>query len=289
MRVLYITRLILAASAWLLPQDGSTSKIGNHGAFKPHQGLQRGVGSAGWWLAGLLLIVAPSAHGQPLTVAVASNFIAPLEVIAQRFTAASGHAVDIVSASTGKLYAQIIHGAPYDVFLAADAASAQLLESRGLAREGSRATYAIGRLALWTPNAQENTPVLDLLKVGKFSHLAIANPRHAPYGRAARQVLQKMQLWEELSARTVRGENIAQTYQFVESGHAELGFVARSQLVARPSDTAGDHWDVPESFHDPVWQQLVVLTDAPGSEKFADFMQSNAVRDIIQQHGYGLP
>jgi molybdate transport system substrate-binding protein len=222
-------------------------------------------------------------------VAVATNFAAPAQVIATRFTAISGDRVVPVFGSTGKHYAQIKNGAPFAAFLAADAQRPARLEEAGLAVAGSRLTYAVGRIVLWSPREGYVDPQGQVLAEGDYRHLAIANPLLAPYGRAAEEVLRARGLWESLGGRLVRGEDIGQTFQFVHSGNAELGFVAYSQ-VKRPGGTPqGSWWEVPQALYRPIEQQAVLLQESPVARAFLSFLQGSEARAIIADFGYGLP
>jgi molybdate transport system substrate-binding protein len=224
-----------------------------------------------------------------IRVAVASNFAGAAREIASRFEQESGHRVVIASGATGKHFAQITHGAPFEVFLAADAQRPELLESSGIALPGSRFTYAVGELVLWSPRPGYVDPDGRVLETGDFRHLAIANPKLAPYGRAAREVLMAAGLWEALQPRLVRGENIAQAFQFVGSGNAQLGFVARAQVQRPGRATGGSWWKVPQSLYAPIVQQAVLLVDDATARAFADFLRSAEARQIIRDFGYGLP
>ena len=212
-----------------------------------------------------------------------------METLQQAFESRTNHRLTLIFGSTGKHYAQIINGAPFDVFLAADVDHPQRLENEGVAMSGSRFTYAIGKLALWSPRPGYVDDQGRILEHGDFRHLAIANPRLAPYGLAAREVLQARGLWQRLSARLVRGENIAQTFQFVESGNAELGFVAWSQLERPDRPATGSFWLVPQQFYQPIEQQAVVLKTAKASQSLVHFMQSPEALKIIRDHGYAVP
>lgn len=201
----------------------------------------------------LLTSLGPAMAGQA-HVAVAANFAPLMPALAERFERDTGHTLVISSASTGKLYAQIVHGAPFDVFLAADDDYPHRLEREGRGVAGSRFTYAVGRLALWSPRPSIVDGDSAVLKQKRFRKLAVANPRLAPYGAAAREALEKLGLWTSLQPQMVFGENIAQTYQFVASGNAELGFVAYSQVKGK----AGSHWLVPASLHSPLRQDALL-------------------------------
>ena len=234
-----------------------------------------------------LLLPAGRAGAAAIRVAVASNFQVPAAEIAARFEAKSGAGISLVPGATGRLYAQIVHGAPFAVFLAADKKRPRLLEERGAAIAGSRFTYAIGRLVLWSPAAGFVDPQGKLLATGRFRHLALASPSLAPYGRAAAQALRRLGLWERLEAKMVFGENIGQAFQFVASGNAELGFVAASRLIA--AHAAGSSWPVPEALHDPIEQQAVLLQDSAAARAFLAFLKKPAATAIIRRYGYAVP
>jgi molybdate transport system substrate-binding protein len=238
-------------------------------------------------LVTIILGLEGTALGAEVRVAVASNFAGPVKAIAERFEAARGHAVVLSVASTGKLYAQIRNGAPFQVFLAADAERPRLLEEEGFGLPGSRFTYALGRLVLWSPAPGYVDPAGEVLAEGDFRHLAIANPRLAPYGRAARESLENLGLWQALQGRLVRGENIGQTFQFVQSGNAELGLVARSQVEQPGARMAGSRWDVPETLHAPIEQQAVLLADHGAARAFLAYLRGEEARALIHSYGYG--
>ena len=227
---------------------------------------------------------------QGVTIAVASNFHRTASEISTAFTGATGVPVRISPGSTGKLYAQIVHGAPYDLFLAADSRRPRLLEQSGLAVTGSRNTYATGSLVLWSQDeALLGQNCLKALERGEYGRLALANPEIAPYGAAARDVLVNKGLWESVSMRAVYGENIAQTLQFVASGNATIGFIAASQLTNTALPASSCSWPVPAAAHRPLDQQLVMLRRAEGNadaHRLIDFIASAAAREIIRRHGY---
>jgi molybdate transport system substrate-binding protein len=242
---------------------------------------------------GLVLALAgatPALAGS-VTVAVASNFTRTAEDIAARFTKQSGHTVSFSAGSSGKLYAQVGNGAPFDVFLSADAERPERLEQDGLAVAGSRFTYALGRLVLWS-----NDPALKdckaALAAGRFRHLSIANPKTAPYGVAALAVLARLGVpAESLGGRLVQGENIAQTLQFVASGGAQLGFVALSQLRGASAPVGSCRWEVPADLHAPLLQQAVLLRRAGGNAaaaEFLRFLRADTARELIRRDGYDL-
>lgn len=232
--------------------------------------------------------------GAEVKVAVAANFAAPLDLIAAAFLKASGHPLAISSGSTGKLAAQIENGAPFEVLLAADAERPAQLEKRGSAVAGSRFTYARGRLALWSADPALVDAFGKVLAAGRFRHLALANPKLAPYGAAAQQVLTGLHLWEKLAPVLVQGEDIGQAYQFVATGSAELGFVALSQVRAgiAAGQPKGSLWLVPEASYAPIEQQAVLLVKGkanPGAQALLDFLKGPETRAVLERFGYGLP
>ncbi|WP_020592661.1 molybdate ABC transporter substrate-binding protein [Kiloniella laminariae] len=242
------------------------------------------------------LVVAFSVQAETVGVAVASNFKTTAEALSRSFSAKSGHDVVLSSGSTGKLYTQIKNGAPFEVFLAADSLRAALSEKNGLAVTGSRFTYARGRIALWSrmPDLAGLGP--DYLKGNTVTRLAIANPKTAPYGQAAIEMLKKLKLYEVVKHKIVQGENIAQTYQFAYSRNAEVGVVALSQLV-HPEKEGSDQdgkldeftWVVPEHLHQPIDQQAVLLVkgqDNPAATAFIGYLKSDEAAAIIQSFGY---
>lgn len=222
-------------------------------------------------------------------VAVAANFLATLQHVADDFSKQSADHILISSGSTGKLYAQIVHGAPYEIFLAADAERPQRLEREGYAVKGTRYTYARGRLALWSRDPQRVDAAGKVLQSGHYAHLAMANPRTAPYGLAAQQTLEHLGLWTTLQPRVVQGEDIGQVLQFVDSGAAELGFVAYAQVKRL---AAGSYWLVPQADHAPLEQQAILLlpgAKSPAALAFMRYLHSDAVRRLIEDAGYDVP
>jgi molybdate transport system substrate-binding protein len=229
-----------------------------------------------------LIFSANSAAGE-VTVAVAANFIKPMQQLVIEFEKHSHHSVTIVSGSSGRFFAQISHGAPYDVFLSADSEKPQKLIDSGLALASSLFTYAYGRLVLWSANSDQVITASSLSKT-PFKHLAIANDRLAPYGKATKEVLVKLGLEQKTRSKWVVGENISQTYQFVSSQNAQYGFIAASQWQGQ-----GSGWLVPEHLHQPIQQDAVILTRAKDNKavfELVEYLQSPAAADIIQNHGY---
>jgi molybdate transport system substrate-binding protein len=222
-------------------------------------------------------------------IAVATNFKPVMDVLEARFEAETEHEIDIVTGSTGALYAQITQGAPYDVFLSADQLRPQKLEEGGHAVEGMRFTYALGQLALWHP---ENAPInLQRLIDPKLRRLAIANPELAPYGRAAHDVLKALGFEEMLQDKLVYGENIGQTFAFIRTGNAEIGFVALSQLLELPEAARGAWLLIDGQLHAPIRQEAQLLqrgADNQAAIAFLDFLRSRAATDIISTLGYDV-
>ncbi|MBT3202919.1 MAG: molybdate ABC transporter substrate-binding protein [Gammaproteobacteria bacterium] len=234
----------------------------------------------------LLFTVLSPVYAGEIRVAVASNFANALKDITKQFEKSTGHKVKISVGSTGKHYAQIKNGAPFDVFLAADTRRPELLDNEGIAIAGSRFTYARGKLVLWSP--QKN--LIDenglILATNAYDYLAIANPKLAPYGKAAQQVLQAKSLWNSLRSRMVRGENIGQTFQFVKSGNAQLGFVAASQVKKAGVISKGSFWEVPQQDYTAINQQAVLLSNNEVSSAFVSFLRSEKALSIIRDFGY---
>ena len=219
-------------------------------------------------------------------VAVSANFTFVIRKITKNFEAETGHKVRLISGSTGKHFAQIKNGAPFDAFFAADVKRPKLLDDEGIAQKGSRFTYAFGKLILWSPSKSYIDVDGKVLKQGNFRHLALANPKLAPYGKAAQEVLQALELWDELSRSAVRGENIGQTFQFVKTGNAELGFVAFSQIKRPGQPLVGSFWEVPEVLYAPIEQQAVLLKNNEIARAFLSFIKSKKSRKIIRRFGY---
>jgi molybdate transport system substrate-binding protein len=231
-----------------------------------------------------------SAAADTVRVAVAANFAEPMQALAKLF-AAGGHAAVASTGSTGQFYAQIKNGAPFDVLLSADRATPEKLEAEGFAAPGTRFTYAIGRLALYS--AEPNRIGADGRAAlrGEFRKLAIANPELAPYGVAAQEALTALGLWEALRPKLVLGQNVGQTFQFVASGNAELGFVALSQIAGPNAPKGGSTWEVPLSLYRPIEQDAVLLRRAesnPAARALLEFLRAPRARELIASYGYGV-
>ncbi len=241
--------------------------------------------------AGATVLDKPAAAGDEVNVAVAANFFHTLEDLATEFARVGGGRLVISSGSTGKLYAQIRAGAPYDILLSADAATPRRLVEQNLAVADSRFTYARGRLVLWSRSPTLVDRDGTVLRGEEFRHLAIANPKTAPYGAAALAALRHLGLWKSVRARVVRGEDIGQTFQFAYSGNAQLAFVALAQLKDPDLGSGGSYWLVPQKLYPPINQQAVLLEHAKGNRAalaFLNFLQSPAAQSIIRRYGYGL-
>lgn len=207
--------------------------------------------------------------------------------LVELFERTSEHTVLLSSGSTGNHYAQIRNGAPFEAFFSADVERPKLLEEQGVAVAGSRFRYAVGRLALWSPQPGVVDADGRVLQTGTFRFLSIANPELAPYGAAAREVLLARNVWDELQPRIVRGQDIGQAYSFVHTGNAELGFVAYSQLKKPAEAIEGSYWLVPATLHRPIEQEAVLLRDVPAARAFLEFVQSPPALELIRSFGYG--
>jgi molybdate transport system substrate-binding protein len=226
--------------------------------------------------------MAPS-FAETARVAVAANFTAVAEEIAEQFEATSGHAIELSFGATGQLYTQISQGAPFDVLLSADVIRVDKAMDEGHAVEGTNFVYALGRLALYAPGLETGEAPLK----GDFNKLAIADPQAAPYGQAAVETLESLELYEVVVDRLVQGENISQTLQFVETGNAELGFVALSQVIGKD-----DVWVVPEELYSPIAQGAVLLTQGEANAAaagFLEYLRSPEGISIIESAGYAVP
>ena len=244
-------------------------------------------------LSGLIAVVcalnvAPAAAAT-VQIAVASNFMEPAKEIAATFTAQTGHQANLSFAPSGQIYVQLTHGAPFEIFLSADKERPQQTEKDGFSVNGTRFTYAVGRLVLYSTRPSYVDANGKVLARSDFEHLAIADPAIAPYGLAAVQSLRKLGLYDRLKPKTVQGSSIAQTFQFVQTGAAEIGFVAQSQVINRPD---GSRWIVPATLHSPIDQQAVLLktgANNPAAKAFMTFLKSQTARAIIRRYGYETP
>jgi molybdate transport system substrate-binding protein len=219
-------------------------------------------------------------------VAVAANFTEPAKEIAAAFKAKTGDTATLSFGSSGQFYAQMSHGAPFEVFLSADAERPQAAEHDGLGVVGTRFTYAVGRLVLYSKAPGLVDGAGAVLKAGKFAKLSIADPAAAPYGTAAVQTLQKLGLYDALKPKIVTGSSIAQAYQFVDTGAAELGFVALSQVI---NVAGGSRWTVPAADHAPIEQQAILMKpgqDDAAAKSFLAFLKSPPAVAIIKKYGY---
>ena len=244
-------------------------------------------------IAGLLATIVWATHARAgeVQVAVAANFTAPMQKIAAQFEQDTGNKAVLAFGATGQFYAQIRNGAPFEILLAADDTTPLKLEQAGLAVRGTRFTYAVGKLVLWSAKAGYVDAHGEVLRRGSFRHLAIANPKTAPYGAAAVEVLQKLKLTTQLQPRLVQGENISQTQQFVGTGNAELGFVALSQVWRDGKLVSGSGWMVPAGLYSPIRQDAVLLRrgDAnPAARALATYLRSDKAKAIIRTFGYAF-
>ena len=224
-------------------------------------------------------------------IAVAANFAEPIKAIAAVLQKTTGHTIDITLGSTGKLYAQIRNGAPFDVLLAADTQTPEKLEKAGLTQTGSRFTYATGKLVLWSANATQVDAAGSVLKQANLGKVAYANPKVAPYGVAAVQVMNKLGLSTALAPRLVQGESIGQTFTFAATGNADVGFVALSQVLEGGKLKSGSLWAIPQNLYDPIRQDAVVLQHGAGNDAAQALMQllkSPNIKDLIRSYGYEL-
>ncbi|VVO23606.1 molybdate ABC transporter substrate-binding protein [Pseudomonas fluorescens] len=243
-------------------------------------------------LASLLAVcIFGSAQADEVQVAVAANFTAPIQAIAADFEKDTGHKLVAAYGATGQFYSQIKNGAPFEVFLSADDTTPQKLESEGEAVKGSRFTYAIGTLALWSAKDGYVDAKGKVLTDNQYQHLSIANPKAAPYGLAATQVLAKLGLTDKVKAKIVEGQSITQAYQFVSTGNAELGFVALSQIYKDGKVSSGSAWIVPAEMHEPIKQDAVILNkgkDNPAAKALVDYLKAPKAAAVIKSYGYQL-
>ncbi len=242
-------------------------------------------------LALALLGAVVTVRADEVQVAVAANFTAPMKEIAAAFEKETGHKVQAAYGATGKFYAQITNGAPFEALLAADDTTPTKLVAEGAAVKGSQFTYAIGTLVLWSAKPGFVDDEGKALKTGDFKKVAIANPKTAPYGAAAIEVLTGLKLLEQVEPKFVTGENIAQTFQFVSTGNAELGFVALSQVMKDGKITEGSAWIVPGKLHEKIRQDAVILEKGKGKPAviaLMEYLKGDQARTIIKSFGYEI-
>ncbi|MGI9290084.1 MAG: molybdate ABC transporter substrate-binding protein [Gammaproteobacteria bacterium] len=234
----------------------------------------------------VLSLTTMTVAAETLQTAVATNFRPTLEIIAEKFREQTGHEIALSAGSTGQLYAQITQGAPFDLFFAADDIRPEKLEADDLATD--RFTYAIGQLALCSAQTEISDEVQEWLKNEDIKRLAIANPRLAPYGRAAREFIEASDSTDKFAGRLIRGENIGQTFQFVITGNVTAGLVAESQRLRTAPEKLSCK-AIPAQLHEPIIQQAVILNNTSTAQAFMDFVRSPAIRTIIMNAGYDLP
>lgn len=240
----------------------------------------------------LLLTFSLNSEAATVLVAVASNFTKPMTEIAEAFEKATGHSANLAFGSSGKFVSQLENGGPFEVFLSADTSNPLKLEKSGLAVDGSRFTYAIGKLVLWSSQANYVDAQGQILSTGSFKHIALADPKLAPYGATATEVMKSLGVLDKLQPLFVLGENIAQTYQFISTGNAELGFIALSQVIGKDGKiNEGSGWIVPSNLHKPILQDAILLKK--GAENAAapallGFLKSQEAQAIIRKYGYDI-
>lgn len=242
-------------------------------------------------LATVLTGVSALTLADEVQLAVAANFSAPIKLIAANFEKDTGHKAVIATGATGAFYAQIRNGAPFEVFLSADDETPAKLEAEGKAVAGSRFTYAVGKLMLWSAKPGFVDAKGEVLKKGEFAHLSLANPKTAPYGAAAVETLKKLGVFDSLQSKIVQGENISQAQQFIATGNAELGFVALSQVWKDGKVTSGSGWLVPADFYSPIKQDAVILANGKGkaaAEALIKYLKSDKARAVIKSFGYEI-
>ena len=243
------------------------------------------------FIAALLALAASLAHAGEVQVAVAANFAGPLARIGEGFTAATGHVLKISAGATGKFYTQIISGAPFEVLIAADDETPKKLAAGGHAVAGTNFTYAIGKLVLWSAQPGFVDDQGAVLASDKVKHVAIANPKVAPYGAAAMEVMKARGLSDAVTPKLVTAESIAQAYQFVATGNAELGFVALSQVAVPGKPTPGSYWAVPANLYGEIRQDAVLLkagADNPAAKALLEYLKGEAAEKLVREFGYGL-
>ncbi len=244
-------------------------------------------------LTALMLCLAATGlvHADEVQIAVAANFAAPMKEIAARFEQETGHKVLSTVGATGKFYAQIKNGAPFEILLAADDETPAKLEKEGAGAPGTRFTYAIGKLVLWSAQPGVVDDKGDVLKKTSYEHLSIANPKLAPYGAAAVETMKKLNVYGAIEPKLVVGESIAQAQQFIASGSAQLGFVAMSQVVEGGKLKSGSAWVVPAGLYSPIRQDAIALDKGKGKpavDAFLKYLKSDPAKVVIRSYGYEL-
>ena len=237
----------------------------------------------------LVFLASELVMADEVQVAVASNFIAPMKMIAADFEKETGHQVVLSFGSTGKFYSQIVNGAPFHVFLAADEQTPLKLDATGAAVKGTRFTYATGKLVLWSAMPGVVDAQGDVLKKNDFEKIATAAPKLAPYGEAAMQTLTQLGLMSRLKSKLVVGESIGQAYSFVATGNARLGFVAMSQVYEGGKLKSGSAWIVPAKLHEPLHQDAVLLTKGKNNKAavaLLAFLKTDKAKTVIRYFGY---
>ena len=243
-------------------------------------------------LCALLITMIQQANAGEVNAAVAANFTAPAQQLVELFQKETGHTVKLSFGSSGKFTSQIKEGAPFDVFLSADEKNPKLLEQEGLAVPDTRFVYALGKLVLWSAKPGFVDDKGSVLSKGDYNKLAYADPKLAPYGLAAQQTLQKLDLWDKVQSKLVTGESITQTYQFAASANADLAFIALSQITRDGKVTTGSWWLVPASLYNPISQGAVLLSgakDKVAAQAFLTFLKSEKAKAVIRSFGYELP
>ena len=238
-----------------------------------------------------LLLFGQASWSATVLVAVAANFSKPMTEIAGEFEKATGHSAKLSFGSSGKFVSQLKSGGPFEVFLSADEKGPEKLEQAGLTVPTTRFVYALGKLVLWSTRIGYVDDQGKILETGNFKHLALANPKLAPYGIAAVDVLKKMKLFEKLQPMFVQGENIAQTYQFISTANAELGFLALSQVIKNGKIVGGSSWIIPDNLHAPIRQTAVLMktgAENPAARALIDYLKSIPALAIIKKYGYDL-
>jgi molybdate transport system substrate-binding protein len=245
-----------------------------------------------WICTGALVAIQVCAvRAGEVQVAVAANFTAPMQVIAEGFEKDTGHKAKLAFGATGRFYAQIKNGAPFEVLLSADDETPAKLVQEGAAEAASRFTYAIGSLVLWSSKPGFVDDKGEVLRRGQYGKLALANPKTAPYGRAAIETLNKLGVMPAAQPNFVQGENIAQTFQFVSTGNADLGFVALSQVMKDGKAAEGSAWMVPADMHEPIRQDAVLLTAGkgnPAAQALLEYLKGEKARRVIRSYGYAF-